>query len=302
MIERPHVSAVAAAEPETRPRGDRVERRRRRLPFAGNVGLATLVAVALAAIGAPHVAPRNPLGQDLAVRLSPPGTRGAHGEVFWLGTDGLGRDLLSRLIYGTRASLAVAGLAVACSGALGVLMGLVAGYYGGWVGAVAMRFVDLVLSIPFLLLAIAVVAALGPGLQHTVLVLGLTRWPRYARVAFAQTLAGRAREFVEAARALGGTDLRVMLRHVLPEVLPSVVVVATLEIGLMIVYEAALSFLGLGVQPPTPSWGGMLADGRSYLASAWWLATFPGLAIMITVLGANLLGDAVRDRLDPRVR
>jgi peptide/nickel transport system permease protein len=276
--------------------------RRRGLPLAGNVGLAILIAVALAALGAPHVAPRNPFAQDLAVRLLPPGTRGAHGELFRLGTDGLGRDLLSRLIYGTRASLAVAGLAVACSGALGVLLGLVAGYYRGWVGAVSMRFVDLVLSIPFLLLAIAVVAALGPGLQHTVLVLGFTRWPRYARVAFAQTLAGRAREFVEAARALGGTDLRVMLRHVLPEVLPSVVVVATLEIGLMIVYEAALSFLGLGVQPPTPSWGGMLADGRGYLASAWWLATFPGLAIMITVLGANLLGDAVRDRLDPRVR
>ena len=158
------------------------------------------------------------------------------------------------------------------------------------------------LSIPFLLLAIAVVAALGPSLEHTVLVLGVTRWPRYGRVAFAQTLAGRAREFVEAARALGGTDWRLMLRHVLPEVLPSVVVVATLEIGLMIVYEAALSFLGLGVQPPTPSWGGMLADGRGYLATGWWLATFPGLAIMATVLGANLLGDGVRDRLDPRVR
>jgi len=229
-----------------------------------------------------------------------PGTRGTHG-VFWLGTDGLGRDSLSRLIYGARASLAVASLAVVCSGALGVFLGLTAGYYRGWVGAVLMRFVDLVLSIPFLLLAIAVVAALGPSLEHTVLVLGLTRWPRYARVAFAQTLASRSQEFVEAARALGGTDLRVMLRHVLPEVLPSVVVVCTLEIGLMIVYEAALSFLGLGVQPPTPSWGNMLADGRAYLATGWWLATFPGLAIMVTVLGANLLGDAVRDRLDPRV-
>lgn len=232
----------------------------------------------------------------------PPGTRGSHGEVFWLGTDGLGRDALSRLIYGGRASLAVASLAVACSGVLGLFIGLTAGYYRGWVGAVLMRFVDLVLSIPFLLIAIAVVAALGPGLEHTVLVLGLTRWPRYARVAFAQTLAGRSREFVEAARALGGTDVRVMLRHVLPEVLPSIVVVGTLEIGLVIVYEAALSFLGLGVQPPTPSWGNMLADGRAYLATGWWLATFPGLAIMVTVLAANLLGDAVRDRLDPRVR
>jgi len=296
------VPAASTASSALDPREDPARRRRRGLAPAGNAGIGVLIAVALAALGAPTVAPRNPLAQHLADRLMSPGTRGPHGEVFWLGTDGLGRDALSRLIYGARASLAVAGLAVACSGALGLFLGLTAGYYRGWVGAVVMRVVDLVLSIPFLLIAIAVVAALGPGLEHTVLVLGLTRWPRYARVAFAQTLAGRSREFVEAARALGGTDVRVMLRHVLPEVLPSIVVVGTLEIGLMIVYEAALSFLGLGVQPPTPSWGNMLADGRAYLATGWWLATFPGLAIMVTVLGANLLGDAVRDRLDPRVR
>jgi len=296
------VPAASAARGAFPPGGAPARRRRRGLPLAGNAGIGILVIVALAALAAPNVAPRNPLAQTLADRLMSPGTRGTHGEVFWLGTDGLGRDALSRLIYGARASLAVASLAVACSGVLGLFLGLTAGYYRGWVGAVLMRFVDIVLSIPFLLIAIAVVAALGPGLEHTVLVLGLTRWPRYARVAFAQTLAGRSREFVEAARALGGTDVRVMLRHVLPEVLPSIVVVGTLEIGLMIVYEAALSFLGLGVQPPTPSWGNMLADGRAYLATGWWLATFPGLAIMVTVLGANLLGDAVRDRLDPRVR
>ncbi len=293
--------AASAARSAYDTGGELIRRRRKRLPLAGSAGIGVLIIVALAALAAPNVAPRNPFVQSLADRLMSPGMRGPHGEVFWLGTDGLGRDVLSRLIYGARASLAVASLAVVCSGALGVFLGLTAGYYRGWVGAVLMRFVDLVLSIPFLLLAIAVVAALGPGLEHTVLVLGLTRWPRYARVAFAQTLAGRSREFVEAARALGGTDLRVMLRHVLPEVLPSVVVVGTLEIGLLIVYEAALSFLGLGVQPPTPSWGNMLADGRAYLATGWWLATFPGLAIMVTVLGANLLGDAVRDRLDPRV-
>lgn len=197
--------------------------------------------------------------------------------MYWLGTDGQGRDTLSRLVYGARASLAVAGTAVAVSGTAGVFVGLTAGYRGAWVGAVLMRLVDIVLSVPFLLLAIAVVAALGPSLAHTILVLGLTRWPRYARVAHAQTLTARSREFVQAARALGGTDARLMLCHVLPEVLPSAVVVATLEIGLMIVFEAALSFLGLGVQPPTPSWGSALADGRDYLAGAWWLATFPGL-------------------------
>jgi peptide/nickel transport system permease protein len=281
-----------------RPTG--IPRRRWRSP-SGVAGLVVLAAAAVTAIAAPWLAPQPPLAQDLASRLLPPGARGAPG-VYWLGTDGLGRDSLSRLVYGARASLAVAGTAVAVSGTAGVFVGLTGGYYGAWVGALLMRFVDIVLSVPFLLLAIAVVAALGPSLAHTILVLGLTRWPRYARVAHAQTLAARSRDFVHAARALGGTDGRLMLRHVLPEVLPSVVVVATLEIGLMIVFEAALSFLGLGVQPPTPSWGSMLAGGRDYLASAWWLATFPGLAIMVTVLGANLVGDAVRDRLDPRIR
>jgi peptide/nickel transport system permease protein len=275
--------------------------RRWRPPSSGTVGLLLLAAASVTALAAPWLAPQHPLTQELVNRLQPPGTRGPQ-SVYWLGTDGLGRDTLSRLIYGARASLAVAATAVAVSGTVGLFIGLAAGYYGAWLGALLMRFVDIVLSIPFLLLAIAVVAALGPSLVHTIVVLGFTRWPRYARVAHAQTLAARSRDFVQAARALGGTDGRLMVRHVLPEVLPSAVVVATLEIGLMIVFEAALSFLGLGVQPPTPSWGSMLADGRAYVASAWWLATFPGLAIMLTVLGANLVGDAVRDRLDPRIR
>ena len=265
------------------------------------VGLLLLAVPIVTAFAAPWLAPQNPLTQDLMSRLQPPGARGPHG-VYWLGTDGLGRDSLSRLIYGARASLAVAGTAVAVSGTAGLFVGLAGGYYSAWMGSLLMRFVDVVLSIPFLLLAIAVVAALGPSLVHTIVVLGFTRWPRYARVAHAHTLAARNRDFVQAARALGGTDGRLMLRHVLPEVLPSAVVIATLEIGLVIVFEAALSFLGLGVQPPTPSWGSMLADGRAYVASAWWLTTFPGLAIMVTVLGANLVGDAVRDRLDPRIR
>ncbi len=268
---------------------------------SGTLGAAILASALIAALGAPYLAPQSPFAQDLIMRLRPPATH-APGGTYWLGTDGLGRDVLSRLVFGARASLIVAGLAVVFSGALGTAVGMVAGYYRGRIGAVLMRFVDTVLSIPFLLLAIAVVAVLGPSLLNTVLVLGLTRWPRYARVAFGQTLATRTREFVEAARALGSRDGRLMRRHVLPDVLPSAVVVATLEIGLMIVFEAALSFLGLGVQPPVPSWGSMLADGRNYLATAWWLATFPGLAIMLTVLGANLVGDAVRDRLDPRVR
>jgi peptide/nickel transport system permease protein len=275
---------------------------KRRLPAAGIAGALILVLAVVVALAAPRLAPFSPIDQNLLARLKPPGAQITPGAIHWLGTDALGRDVLSRLIYGTRVSLAVAALAVSVSGVVGVTIGVVAGYYRGWLAVVLMRFVDIVLSVPFLLLAIAVVAVLGPSLLHTVLVLGLTRWPRYARVAYGQTLAARKREFVEASRALGAGDLRLMLRHVLPEVSPSAVVVATLEVGLMVVYEAALSFLGLGVQPPTPSWGDMLASGRDYLASAWWLATFPGLAIMVTVLGANLAGDAVRLRLDPRVR
>ena len=295
------VPAQHAAPVERDPMTARAARRRPWRSSSGAAGLLLLAAAAVTALAAPWLAPRNPLTQDLMSRLQPPGAQGPQG-VYWLGTDGLGRDSLSRLIYGARASLAVAGTAVAVSGTAGLFVGLAGGYYGAWAGALLMRFVDVVLSIPFLLLAIAVVAALGPSLVHTIVVLSFTRWPRYARVAHAQTLAARSRDFVQAARALGGTNGRLMLRHVLPEVLPSAVVVATLEIGLMIVFEAALSFLGLGVQPPTPSWGSMLADGRAYVASAWWLATFPGLAIMVTVLGANLVGDAVRDRLDPRIR
>jgi len=288
------VGATAGPLPSVR-RGARP-----RIP-SGALGAAILASALIAALGAPYLAPQSPFAQTLVMRLRPPATHGP-GGTYWLGTDGLGRDVLSRLVFGARASLIVAGLAVAVSGASGTAVGMVAGYYRGRIGAVLMRFVDTVLSIPFLLLAIAVVAVLGPSLLNTVLVLGLTRWPRYARVAFGQTLATRTREFVEAARALGSGDGRLLRRHVLPDVLPSAVVVATLEIGLMIVFEAALSFLGLGVQPPVPSWGSMLADGRNYLATAWWLATFPGLAIMLTVLGANLVGDAVRDRLDPRIR
>jgi peptide/nickel transport system permease protein len=275
---------------------------KRRLPPAAIAGGVILLLAVAAALGAHRLAPYDPLAQSLVARLKPPGAQAPPGSVHWLGTDGLGRDVLSRLIYGARVSLAVAALAVVVSGTVGVVIGVLAGYYRGWLAIVLMRFVDIMLAVPFLLLAIAVVAVLGPSFAHTVLVLGLTRWPRYARVAYGQTLAARKREFVEASRALGGSDLRLMLRHVLPEVLPSAVVVATLEVGLMIVFEAALSFLGLGVQPPTPSWGDMLASGRDYLATAWWLATFPGLAIMLTVLGANLVGDAVRDRLDPHVR
>ena len=255
----------------------------------------------MSAIAAPLLAPHDPLRQDLPQRLMPPGAV-LDGITHLLGTDSLGRDVLSRVIYGARVSLTVAFVAVAMAGLTGVVAGLLSGYYRGTVDAVLMRLADVILSVPFLLLAIATVAVLGPNFTNLILVLGCTRWPRYARVTYAQTLAVREQEFVHAERALGASDGRILARHLLPNVLSPIMVVATLEVGLMIIFEAALSFLGLGVQPPAPSWGGMLSEGRDYLATAWWLATFPGLAIMVTVLAANLVGDGMREVLDPRAR
>lgn len=247
----------------------------------------------LAALLAAWIAPYDPNAVVLAQRLLPPGA----GHV--LGTDALGRDVLSRVIYGTRVSLLVAIGAVVVSGVVGVALGMIAGWLGGPVGAVIMRLVDIVLSVPFFLLAILVVAVLGPNLLNVVVCLALVRWPRYARVAHSATLQARTRGFVRASVASGAPGRWIVLRHVLPEVLPVAIVVATLELGLMVIYEASLSFLGLGVQPPTASWGSILADGQQYIGSAWWLATFPGIALFVLVLAVNLLGDAARDRLDP---
>lgn len=266
----------------------------------GLLGLIVLLAVMLVAIGAPIFATYDPLRQDLVARLLPPGGVDTHGLRHFLGTDPLGRDVWSRIVFGSRVSLAVSFVAVGVSGVVGTVVGVVAGYYRGLIGAVLMRIVDIVLSIPFLLLAVTTVAVLGPNFSNLVLVLGLTRWPRYARIAYAQTLTCREAEYVQATYALGATDLRIIFRHILPNVVPLLVVVGTLEMGLMIIFEASLSFLGLGVQPPQPSWGGMLADGRNYLTNAWWQTTFPGLAILVTVLGANAVGDWIRDWLDPR--
>ncbi|HEX4221953.1 MAG TPA: ABC transporter permease, partial [Pseudonocardiaceae bacterium] len=250
------------------------------------------------ALGAPLIAPHDPNHADLAARLAAPFT----GRGGLLGTDALGRDVLSRIIYGARVSLAVAASTVVVSGVVGVALGVVAGWRRGWLGAVIMRIADIALSVPFFLLAILVVAVLGPSLVNVVICLALVRWPRYTRIAYAGVLETRERGFVRSTAALGATGPWIVLRHVLPEVIPLATVVATLELGLMVVFEASLSFIGLGVQPPTPSWGSMLSDGQQYVASAWWLATFPGLALFGLVLAVNLLGDAVRDRLDPQQR
>jgi peptide/nickel transport system permease protein len=222
------------------------------------------------------------------------------GATFWLGTDELGRDLLSRILHGARASLAVALLSVAVSGTLGTLLGVVAGYRRGWVEVAIMRAVDVMLSIPAILLAIITVAVLGPGFLNLVLVLGFTRWPRYTRVAYAQTLGQAGLPYVTAARLAGARAPRLLLRHVLPNIAAPLVVVATLEFGLMILFEAGLSFLGLGIQPPMASWGSIMSTGRNYVGTAWWIATFPGICLFLLVLSVNICGDHLRDRFDPR--
>lgn len=263
--------------------------------------LALLCAFALLAVAPGLFAATSPTHTELPARLLPPGSTYG-GTYHLLGTDQLGRDVLSRAVYGSRVSLAISLAAVLGAGVIGSALGITAGVLRGVGGAVVMRVADMVLSIPFFLLAILTVVVLGPSLVNVVVVLVLVRWPRYARVAFAQTLETRNRDFVRSAVAVGATPVRVVMRHIVPEVVPSIVVVATLELGLMVIYEASLSFIGLGVQPPDPSWGSMLSDGQKYVSTAWWLATFPGIALFLLVLTVNMLGDFVRDQLDPSER
>jgi peptide/nickel transport system permease protein len=267
----------------------------------GFLPLLVVLSYLLVAVVAPLIAPHDPYHADLAARLSGPLSE-RNGGQHVLGTDALGRDVLSRIIYGARVSIVVAMATVVVAGTFGVLLGVLAGWRRGWLGALIMRVADIALSVPVFLLAILVVAVLGPSLVNVVVCLALVRWPRYTRVAYAGVLETRERGFVRGTAALGASGWWIVLRHVLPEVLPLAVVVATLELGLMVVFEASLSFIGLGVQPPTASWGSMLSDGQQYVATAWWLATFPGLALFGLVLAVNLLGDAVRDRLDPTRR
>ena len=264
-------------------------------------GVVVILLVIVTALAAPLLSPFDPIEQDIGNRLKPPGWRDASGVRHILGTDHLGRDLLARVIFGARPALLVGAAAVLISGVLGMAMGLVSGYFGGRSDDVIMRLADIQLAFPFILLAIAVIGVLGPSLPTIIAVIGVSSWVVYARVVRGAVLSLREREFVQAAQALGGRDGRVLVRHILPNAFTPWLVVATLDMARVIVIESALSFLGLGVQPPTPTWGGMLADGRVYISTAWWLATFPGLAILATVLGINLFGDGLRDTLDPRL-
>jgi peptide/nickel transport system permease protein len=257
--------------------------------------------IVIVAILAPWIAPEDPARQNLIARLKPPGFE-ARGIVYWLGTDDLGRDLLSRIIYGAGASLSVAVLSVAVSTVVGVLLGAIAGWFRGFAEVFIMRLVDVMMSIPTILLAVLTVAVLGPGFLKLVLVLGLTRWPRYTRVAYAQTLQVVNLPFIKASELAGAGAGRIVWRHVLPNIAGPIMVVATTEFGLMILLEAGLSFLGLGIQPPAPSWGSILAVGREYVERAWWIVAFPGAGLFLLVFSVNVLGDWLRDQLDPRSR
>jgi len=267
------------------------------------VGSVVLVLFVLVAVFAPVLMPHDPSQQNLRRRLAPPvglGLENASLE-YPLGNDNLGRDILSRLIYGARVSLAVGLSTVILASLIGSLLGAAAGYFGGWFETIIMRVVDIWMAFPSLLLAIALGAALGQGLFNLVLALVLANWVVYCRVVRGQVLVLRGQEFVDAVRALGGSDLRIILRHILPNVLSSILVIASLQLGTVIISEASLSFLGINVESSVPTWGGMLADGRAFMRQAWWLSTLPGIAISLVVLSANLLGDAMRDALDPRL-
>jgi peptide/nickel transport system permease protein len=295
----PPTESSDLAAPATISRGGARARRTARLAIAGLVFVVLLATVAAAA---PWLAPLDPIRQSLRGRLAPPTLEAADGRARLLGTDQLGRDVLSRIIWGSRVSLVVGIAAVVVGGILGATLGIAAGFRGGFADSVIMTIADAQLAFPFILLAIGIIAVLGPSFPTLIVVIGLSGWVSYARILRAQVLVLRSREFVDAIHALGGSVPRVVLRHILPNVLSSLVVIATLELARAIVLEATLSFLGLGIQPPTPSWGGMIQEGREYLDSAWWISTFPGLVLMLTSLVVSRTGDWLRDLLDPTLR
>jgi peptide/nickel transport system permease protein len=268
---------------------------RLRRDAAAVAGLLIVVAAIAVAALAPALAPSDPIKNSLLDRLTPPNAQHV------LGTDTLGRDVASRLLYGARVSLIVGLSAVLLAGALGIALGLLSGWYRGWVDDLVMRVGDVQLAFPVLVLAVAVLAVLGGSLANLIIVLGLTSWITYARIVRGEVLTLRERDFVAAARALGARDAWILRRHLLPNVLPPITVVATFSVARTIIAEASLSFLGLGIPAPEPSWGAMLDEGRNYITTGWWLALFPGLAILLLVLGINLVGDWLRDVLDPRM-
>ncbi len=268
----------------------------------GTLGLVLVTLAVLAAVFAPVLSPRDPAEQNIVDRLKPPFWAEGGSLEYPLGTDSLGRDMLSRLLFGSQISLFVGLAATAASGLVGVGLGLISGFLGGTADSVISRLGDVQQAIPFLVLAIAVAAVLGPGLLNLILVLVITTWVTFFRVVRGDVLSVREEPYVMSAHAIGASKARIILRYILPNVTASIIVIATLLVANMIIFEASLSFLGLGVPSGIPTWGRIVADGREYIANEWWIALFPGLAILGTVMGINLLGDWLRDALDPRRR
>ncbi len=281
--------------------GRRALRRLWRLKW-GLAAALVLLLIVLVTLAAPWLAPYSPVEVDIQHRLGPPAWMEGGKTEHWLGTDQIGRDLLSRMIYGGRVSLLIGVTAVVISSTIGVLLGLAAGYFGAKIDWMIMTVINVMLTFPFVLLALAVIAVLGPSLLNMIFVLGVAGWPIYARVIRAETMALREREFVVAGRALGMSHARIIFGQILPNLVSAITVVATLQIAQVIILESFLSFLGLGVQPPTPAWGNMLGEGRVYMLNSWWIAAFPGAAIFVTTLVINLMGNALRDWLDPHMK
>jgi len=261
-----------------------------------------LIVLVIPAAFAPWVAPHDPYKGGLSSRLIPPVWEPGGSSEHLLGTDKMGRDILSKIIYGARISVIIAGISILVSGAIGTVLGLVAGYFGGWADAIIMRLVDISLSIPIVLFALVLASVLGPSQITVVTVVVVLLWSRYARLIRGETLTVVVQDYILRARVSGSSDMRIIFKHVLPNVANSLLVLATLQVGFVIILEATLSFLGAGIPRPTPAWGLMVADGRDLVISAWWVSLFPGIAIMLVVLGMNLLGDWLRDRLDPKQR
>ena len=298
----PAVEEAAAASPAQPNRLSRIWAEARRYPLFPIALL--LIVLVIPAIFSDIIAPHDPTTGSLSSRLQPPVWMEGGDANHLLGTDRVGRDILSRIMHGARVSVTIAAIAIFIAGVLGTSLGIIAGYWGGWVDALVMRLVDISLSIPIILLALVIVAATEPSILNVIVVLVLLMWSRYARLVRGETLAVRVQDFISRAQVAGSSHRRIMFRHVFPNVFNSVIVLATLNVGFVIVLEATLSFLAVGIPPPQPAWGLMVADGRVLIASAqgWWVSLFPGLAIMLVVLCMNLLGDWLRDRLDPKQR
>jgi ABC-type dipeptide/oligopeptide/nickel transport system permease subunit len=264
---------------------------------AAIAGMLIILTFIILAVLAPLVSPMNPIAQNIELRKTPPLTDG-----FLLGSDELGRDMLSRLIYGARLSMTIGVLSVGIAMVGGVIIGMLSGYYGGWLDKIVMRLVDIMLAFPYVLLTIVIVAVLGPSLTNAMIAIGISQIPRYVRLVRASVMAEKESDYILAERSIGTGDLELMFGSILPNSLAPVIVQATLGVGDAILSSAALSFLGLGAQPPTPEWGLMIASSREFVTNAWWIVTFPGIAILLAVLGFNLFGDGLRDVLDPRLK